>query len=144
MYETDNDPLIAQMQKFIDQEMEKYYSQKAINYFNNPVNIGRMVNSDASAVMRGGCGDTMEIYLRIDREVIKEIQFFTDGCGVTLACGSAVTEMVKGKTIYETLKIAPYDLINDLGGLPKDGFHCAILSVVTLHLAVADYFLKTV
>ena len=67
----------------------------------------------------------------------------TDGCGVTLACGSALTELVRGKSIQDALKIAPHGLMDDLGGLPKDGIHCAILSVGTLHKAIADYLLKT-
>ena len=143
MLEKDNYSLYIHMQNHFDQVMEKFYSKKAINYFKNPVNVGRIENSDASAEMRGSCGDTMEMSFRIKKEVIKEIQFFTDGCGVILSCGSAITELVKGKTIHEALKISPYDLINDLGGLPRDGIHCAILSVGTLHKAIADYLLKS-
>jgi len=144
MKETDmNDPF-DELQESLDREMEKFYSKKTIEYSKNPVNIGRMKDPDGSAVIKGGCGDTVEMYLRIKQGIIEEIQFFTDGCGVTLACGSAVTELVKGKTIHDTLKISPNTLIDELGGLPGDGIHCAILSVSTLHMAIANYLLKTV
>lgn len=143
MQETDNQDFFDQMQVILDLEMEKFYSKKTIEHFKNPVNLGRMENPDGTGIMKGGCGDTMEMYLRIEGKIIKEIQFFTDGCGVTLACGSAITDLVKGKTIHEALEISPNCLINELDGLPRDGIHCAILSVGTLHKAIADYLLKT-
>ena len=75
--------------------------------------------------------------------MIQKIYFYTDGCEFTLACGSVLTELVGGKTIQEALKISPHDVINALDGLPRDGIHCAILSVNTLHKAIADYLFKT-
>lgn len=143
MQEKNEDPFNDQIQVMLDREMEKFYSRKTIDYYKNPVNIGRMENSNGLAVVKGGCGDTMEIYLRIEGKVIKAIQFFSDGCGVTLACGSAITELVNGKSIQKALRISPHELIEELGGLPRDGIHCAILSVVTMHMAIADYLLKT-
>jgi len=143
MRETGNDNFYDKIQAMLDREMEKFYSKKMIEYYKNPVNIGRMEDHDGTAVVKGGCGDTMEMFLRIEKEVIKEIKFFTDGCGVTLACGSAITELVEGKTIHDALKISPHDLIDELGGLPRDGIHCAILSASTLHQAIADYLLRT-
>ena len=136
-----NDPL-SEIQEYFDREMEKYYSKKTIEYSKNPVNFGRLKEADGTAVMKGGCGDSMEMYLLIEDEIIKKCTYFTDGCGVTLACGSAVSELIKGKTITEALKISPNILIRDLGGLPRDGIHCAILSVGTMHQAIADYLLK--
>lgn len=133
-----------QLQEYIDQEMEKIYSKKTIALSENPVNVGRMNDPDGGAVMKGLCGDTMEMYLQIDRDITKGIKFFTDGCGVTLACGSALTELVKGSGIRDALKISPHFLIEHLGGLPRDGIHCAILSVCTLHKAISDYLLNTV
>ena len=131
------------MQEYVDQEMEKSFSRKVIAYLHNPVNMARMTDPDGSAVMKGSCGDTMEMYLIIDDECITEIRFYTDGCGFTLVCGSAVSEMVKGKSIHDAMKIAPYDLIDCLDGLPRDGIHCAILAVCTLQKAIADYLLRT-
>lgn len=143
MQQNDDQDFYDQMQAYLDGEMEKLYSKKTIAYSKNPVNIGRMTDPDGGAVIKGICGDTMEIYLLMEREIIQEVRFFTDGCGVTLACGSEVTELVKGKDIHEALKISPHSLVDSLGGLPRDGIHCAILAVSTLHKAVADYLLKT-
>jgi len=143
MKEQEKDDPFARLQESLDREMEKFYSKKTIEYSKNPVNIGRMENADGSAAIKGGCGDTMEIYLRIKGGIIENVRFFTDGCGVTLACGSAVTQLVKGKTIQEAMKISPNTVIEELGGLPDDGLHCAILSVSTLLMALGDYFLKT-
>lgn len=143
MKERNNENFYRSMQAYLDREMEKYYSKKTIAYSKNPVNLGGMEDPDGAATVQGSCGDTMEMYLGIEKEIIKEIKYFTDGCGVTLACGSALTEIVKGKTIHEALQISPHFLIDELGGLPRDGIHCAILSVCTLHQAIADYLLKT-
>ena len=137
-----DDPLDL-LQDYLDSEMEKFYSKKTIHYFKNPVNFGRMDNPHGKAILKGGCGDTMEIYLKIQEEVIRKIRFYSDGCGVTLACGSAITDLVKEKSLQDALKISPDCLIKWLDGLPRDGIHCAILSVCTLHLAIADYLLKT-
>ena len=132
-----------QMQEFVDLQMEKIYSKKTIALAKNPVNLGRMNDPDGGAVVKGICGDTMEIYLQIDRDIIKRIKFFTDGCGVTLACGSALTDLVKGSKIHNVLNISPQHLIKYLGGLPRDGIHCAILAVCTLHIAISDYLIKS-
>ena len=131
------------LQEYLDQEMQRIYSQKTIAYFRNPINMGRMNDPDGGAYIRGICGDTMEMYLIIKKDIIEEIKFYTDGCGVTLACGSAATVLAKGKNINEVLKLSPHDIIDDLGGLPRDGIHCAILTISTLHKAIADYLLKT-
>ena len=143
MPKDNNNSLFDSLQEYLDQDMERIYSQKTIAYFRNPVNRGRMNDPDGGAYIRGLCGDTMEMYLIIKKDTIEEIKFHTDGCGVTLACGSAATLLAKGKKINEVLKLSPHDLIDDLGGLPRDGIHCAILTISTLHKAIADYLLKT-
>lgn len=136
------DPL-SKMQDYFDREMEKYYSKKTIEYFKNPVNFGRLEDANGIAVMKGGCGDSMEMYLVIKDGIITKSTFYTDGCGVTVACGSAVTELVTGKSIQEALQISPHFLIKELEGVPRDAIHCTILSVGTMQKAIADYLLKT-
>lgn len=123
--------------------MDILYSKKVATYYKNPVNMGRMNDPDGGATIKGVCGDTMEIYLLIERETIQKINFYTEGCGITLACGSILTELVRGKTIQEALKISPHHVMNAFDGLPRDGIHCAILAVNTMHKAIADYLLKT-
>ena len=84
----------------------------------------------------------MEMYLKIQDEKVSEITFMTDGCGATIACGSMLTSMVKGKSIADTMGITKDDLINALDGLPKDNLHCAALAVGTLRKALRAYHLK--
>jgi nitrogen fixation NifU-like protein len=122
--------------------MRKIYSDKAIAYFNNPCNMRRLNDPDGAASVKGVCGDTMEIYLVIENGVIEEATFFTDGCGTTRACGSSLTTLVKGRTIREGLRLSPADMLDDLGGFPWEGMHCAILSAITFHKALADYMLN--
>lgn len=126
----------------INKEMEKIYSKKTIEYSKNPVNVGRMNDPDGSAYIKGPCGDTMEIYLIIENDIITEAKFYTDGCGVTFACGSAITELAKGKSIAELLSISPQTIIDKLENLPPEHIHCSILAVSTLHKALADYMLR--
>ena len=133
---------LDKLQKSIIEDAKKIYSQKTIEYFIQPKNLGRMNDPDAAAAVKGLCGDTMEFYLLLKDERISEILFFTDGCGPTIACGSVVTEIAKGKSIKKALKISPSDVIDKLGGLPEENIHCAILAVITLHQAIADYLLK--
>jgi nitrogen fixation protein NifU and related proteins len=135
---------VSKLQEILSEETRKKYSEKAIDYFTNPRNFGRKNDPDGSAMVKGICGDTMEIYLEIKDNTVTSCTFYSDGCGNTLACGSSVTELVKGKSIEAILQISPYSVINDLGKLPEEGLHCAILSVITLHKAVADYLLSRV
>jgi len=138
------DSEIAKIQEALMEETRRKYSEKAIDYFTNPRNLGRKNAPDGSAMVKGICGDTMEIYLEIQDNIVISCTFYTDGCGNTLACGSSVTEIVKGKSIEEVLKVSPHSVIEDLGRLPEEGTHCAILSVITLQKAVADYLLSRV
>lgn len=136
------DKALQDIQEKILEDARKVYSEKAIEYFFRPRNFGRLDEANYSAKVTGPCGDTMEIYLAIESGRCSSISFFTDGCDSTLACGSSVTEMAKGKEIKELLKISPSDIIDDLGGLPSETIHCSILAVTTLLKAVAEYFLK--
>ena len=138
----DNNDIFDVIQEEINKDAEMVYSKKVIEYANNPLNIGRMNDPSGSAWIKGLCGDTMEIYLIIKDNKIIDTKFFTDGCGVTLACGSAVTELIKNKTIDIILSISPQKILDHLEGLPKENIHCAILAVSTLHKAIADYLLK--
>jgi nitrogen fixation NifU-like protein len=121
---------------------DKNISEQARGHIVDPKNIGRMNDPDGAAFVKGQCGDTMEMYLVIEKEVIKDVLFTTDGCGITTACGSVVTELVKGKKIKEALRISPASVIDILGDYLGADPHCAILAVTTFHKALADYLLK--
>lgn len=112
-------------------------------YSRQPVNIGRMNDPDGGAWATGLCGDTVEMYLVIDADVITDARFYTDGCGATHACGSLATELAKGRRVLDALAIAPRQVIDGLGNLPEDHLHCAILAVSALHKAIADYMLRS-
>jgi nitrogen fixation NifU-like protein len=123
-------------------ELRSVYSKKTIAYSMAPVNLGRIENPDGHAKITGPCGDTMEVYLKCEDGRVKEAAFLTDGCGATLACGSAVTELAAGKSIQDILKISPADVLEFLGGLPENHIHCSILSVNTLHAALGRILLS--
>lgn len=130
-----------ELKKALFEQYQKVYSPRVIELFQHPLNQGIIENPNGFGIIRGICGDTMKIYLRIDSDCVEDVGFETDGCEATVAVGSAVTEMARGKTLMEVLSISPALLIDDLGGLPEDHLHCSILAVGTLHNAVANYLL---
>jgi len=133
----DFDRVVAELQRQVVEQEQALYSTKVIEEAHNPRNLGRIPEPDACAVVRGWCGDTMEIYLRLDGERIKEITFMTDGCGPAVACGSMLTALVRGMSLEEAGAITQEDLIVALDGLPEESVHCAELAVNTLREAIA-------
>jgi len=135
---TDLDRFVKELQRQIDEEARAVYSDRVIQEFSNPKHVGRLAEPDAHATVRGWCGDTMEIYLRLDGEKIEEASFMTDGCGPTVACGSVLTTMVQGMSLEEAKRIRPQRLIDALDGLPEESVHCAELAVTTLKEAIGN------
>ena len=135
---TNFDRVVAELQRAIIEQEQALYSAKVIEEAHNPTNMGRMAGPDAYGIVHGWCGDTMEIYLRLDEESVKEATFVTDGCGPSVACGSMLTRMVQGMSLEEASGIRPEDLIVALDGLPEDSVHCAELAVKTLWEAIAN------
>jgi nitrogen fixation NifU-like protein len=122
----------------VDDDARSVFSDKVINECFAPSNLERLARPDAHAVVKGPCGDTMEIYLLLEGEVIRHASFMTDGCGATVACGSMLTKMVKGLPLDEAEAIEPMQLIAALDGLPDDHSHCADLAAMTLKRAIAN------
>jgi len=120
-------------------QIETVYSQTAIDHIRNPRNVGLISNADGQASITGPCGDTMEIWLRVQDCIIEQAAFWTDGCGTTIAAGSMATELAKGKRVAEVFRIAQQDVLDALGGLPDESVHCALLAANTLKEAVKDY-----
>lgn len=104
--------------------------------------FGRMNDADASAVLRGPCGDEMEFYLNIENNRIKGVKYYCEGCDATKLCAETAVLLVKGKTIEEALFISAGEVKKNVKNLPEDHLHCTILSVSTLYRAIADYLLK--
>jgi nitrogen fixation NifU-like protein len=125
----------------IQKEVWSGYTEAVIDHAQNPRNVGSIPNADGVGMVTGPCGDTMEVWVEVKEEVIKEATFWTDGCGTTIAAGSMVTELAKGKTIAEALKISQTDVLDALGGLPEESQHCALLASDTLKEAVKDYLI---
>ena len=132
-----------QFEELIKAEMRKVYSETAIDHAMNPRNVGDMEDADGFARVTGSCGDTMEIWLKVKNGTIANATFMTDGCGTSIASGSMVTEMAKGKSVGEVRKISQQDVLNALGGLPEESKHCALLATNTLRGAIKDYLAMT-
>ena len=137
---SDFDKMVEDIQDELDKDAEATFSKKVIEEYKNPQNVGRMKDPDSVAIITGSCGDTMEIFIKVTDDKISGIQFMTDGCGSSIACGSMVTKLVKGKTVYDVNKITNIDLINALDGLPDENQHCAKLAVDTVQKAIRNYF----
>lgn len=120
------------------EQRQTLYSAKVIAESSNPSNRGRMPDPDACGIIHGCCGDTMEIYLRLDGDKIEEATFATDGRESAIACGSMLTKMVRGMSLEGTDKIVPEDLTAALDGLPEAKVHCAKLTLNTLREAIAN------
>ena len=118
-------------------EASQRYSMRVLVEAANPKNQVRMLDADLQGIFRGWCGDTMEIYLRLDGERIREATFMTDGGESALACGSMLTKMLKGLSLATANKIKPEDLLNALGGLPPAKTHCATLTINALSKAIS-------
>ena len=120
--------------------MAPAYSEKVLEHFKNPRNVGELENPDGVGVEGNPvCGDLMEIHIQVEDDRITDIRFKTFGCGSAIATSSMVTEMAKGKTLDEALKITRNDVANELDGLPKQKMHCSNLAADALHKAIEDY-----
>lgn len=127
------------LQALVMADARKIYSEAVIDHAMNPRNLGTMQDADGFASVTGPCGDTMEVWLKINDNTITNINFMTDGCGTSIASGSMMAELAKDKSIGEATRISQQDILNALGGLPEESEHCALLSVNTLTTAIKDY-----
>lgn len=120
------------------------YNPKVIEHFKNPHNQGVIENPDAEALVGSpACGDQIAIYLKINNDVIEDIEFESYGCASNIATASIVTDLAKGKTLEEALSIKWTEAVQELGGLPPVKYHCSVLAVDGLRAAIKDYLRKT-
>ena len=120
------------------------YSEKVMEHFRNPRNVGEMESPDGIGhVGNPDCGDIMELYIRVNDNVITDASFNMYGCGAAIATSSMVTELVKGKTIEEALELSNHAVAEALGGLPPIKMHCSVLAEEALKSAIEDYLKKT-
>ncbi len=120
-------------------EIQEVYNETVIDHALRPRNLGEIVGASGFGRIIGSCGDTMEIWLKVERNTVVAATFATDGCGATLVCGSMLTELVRGKSLPLALGISQQGVLDALGGLPEGNKHCALLAVNTLREAIKDY-----
>lgn len=119
------------------------YSEKVMDHFANPRNVGEIIDADGiGEVGNAKCGDIMKVYLKIDDDIITDVKFKTFGCGAAIATSSIATEMIMGRTVKEALELSNKAVIEALGGLPAQKIHCSVLAEEAVKSAIADYYKK--
>ena len=119
------------------------YSEKVIDHFRNPRNVGIIENADgAGEVGNAQCGDIMKMYLKIDDDIISDVKFETFGCGSAIASSSMATELIKGKPVSEAMQLTNKAVAEALDGLPAYKMHCSVLAEEAIKSALDDYYSK--
>lgn len=117
------------------------YSEKVLDHFTNPRNVGEIADADGiGEVGNAKCGDIMKMYLRIRGGVIEDVRFKTFGCGAAIATSSMATELIKGKSVEEALGLTNQAVVEALDGLPAVKIHCSVLAEQAIKSALADYY----
>ncbi len=132
----DTEIFFQNLQRYIWGNISEPFSEKVIELAYEPQNVGEIEDPDGFARIKGSCGDTMQISLRLNKGIISEIKFLSDGCAATTACGSGITLLVKDKTPEQAQKITSSDLLDFLQGLPDSHTHCVRLAVKTFYKAL--------
>ncbi len=119
------------------------YTDKVMDHFSTPRNVGEIENADGvGEVGNAKCGDIMRMSIAVDKNVITDVKFKTFGCGAAIATSSIATEMIKGKTIDEALKLTNKAVVEALEGLPPAKVHCSVLAEQAIKTAIGDYYQK--
>lgn len=120
------------------------YSEKVMDHFSNPRNVGAMENPDGvGQVGNAKCGDIMKIYLKIENDIIVDVKFQTFGCAAAIASSSMATELIKGKTLDQALTVTNKAVVEALEGLPPAKIHCSLLAEEAIQAAIVDYKTKS-
>ena len=128
-----------ELQASIIEDARKIYSEKVIQCWLNPTYMGEMKNPQGYGKVTGVCGDTVQIFLKVNNGKITDARFITDGCATTIAAGSMACELAIGRPLREAFKITKAMILEQLGGLPEESIHCALLASDTLRAALTDY-----
>ncbi len=138
----DLDSFVNELQEQIYEETKDAYGEVAFKRWREPLYMGQMPDPDGYARVTGSCGDTMQMFLKFRGDCVRGASFLTDGCGSSTVCGSYAAEMALGKTPDEVACMTGDEILERLGGLPKEDEHCAFLAVETLQEALSDYMKK--
>lgn len=133
-----NDQLDELQQKIYEQTLE-VFGPEVFRRWKEPAYMGRMENPHSTARLTGSCGDSVEIYLKFEKDQVSEATFFSDGCGPSVVCASVVCELALGRDIENAASVAGEEILNILNGLPEDKEHCAFLAAQAMQEAVYDY-----
>ncbi|MFQ6106219.1 MAG: iron-sulfur cluster assembly scaffold protein [Thermoplasmata archaeon] len=135
---SDLDEYIEDIQREIERREGEIHSRIMLEEAKSPKNVGRMSSPDGAATFKGPCGDTMEVYLRVEGDRIVDVNFLTDGCGPSVACGSVISQMAIGKRVEDARRVGKDELLRVLGGRPDESVHCAELAVRTSRMALEN------
>ena len=117
------------------------YSEKVMEHFTSPHNVGEIENADGiGEIGNAKCGDIMKMYIKVENDVIVDVKFKTFGCGAAIATSSIATDMIKGKSISEALKLTNQAVVEALHGLPPAKIHCSVLAEQAIKAAISDYY----
>ena len=133
------DKFISTVQKQVIEQALEIYSEIVVQHALFPKNHGPLENPDGYARVTGPCGDTMEIFLRVQQGRILQASFHTDGCTTSIASASMAAELATGRSVQDARRISKEDILEALEGLPKESEHCALLASNTLKASVSDY-----
>ena len=136
------DAFLNELQEKIYKKTEEDYGPYVLERWKNPQYIGAMDNPSASAKLKGSCGDSIEIFLRIENDLVRDASFLTDGCGPSVVSGDVVCELAIGKSLEEAASISAEDILHKVGSLPEEKEHCAHLAARTLQEAIHNFMLK--
>ena len=119
------------------------YTEKVMDHFKNPRNVGEIENADGvGTVGNAKCGDIMQMFIKVENDIIVDVKFKTFGCGAAIATSSMATELVKGKSVDDALKLTNAAVVEALEGLPPVKVHCSVLAEEAVKTAIADYYNK--
>lgn len=136
------DDFVETLQEQIFKESKETYGEEVFSRWRNPRFMGRMTNASSVGRITGRCGDSMEVYLQFEDDLIQKASFFTDGCGSSVACGSVAAELATGKEFDEAGLIDGATILGVLKGLPEEEHHCAYLAAEALQVALHEWMLK--
>ena len=131
--------IARELERGILEDARETYTERTLEEAYNPKNVGEIEGANGIGRVTGSCGDTMQIHLKVQGDRIIDCRFLTDGCGSSAACGSMITEMVKGKSLDEASRVDGKNVLSILGGLPKESEHCSYLAANTLKAAINNY-----
>jgi nitrogen fixation NifU-like protein len=135
----DLNEFVQKMQQIMIEDATRVYGERVVALWLKPRNRMALDNPDGHACFTGPCGDTMEIFVRIEEDRVEQATFLTDGCGPTLAAGSTVTDIARGQRVPDAQDIDEKAVLDALGGLPEESRHCAKLAADVLRMALEDY-----